>query len=73
MDIDEFTVCEAVQLLYKDWHWIKDTVVDFGYKDYMKRVHGIEYYGQNIQTFGYKVLDEQKFMWFMMKYGNRND
>jgi len=70
--MDDFTVCEAVQTLYKDWHWIKDTVPDYGFKDYLKRVHGTEFYGTNIQSFKHTVVNEKKFMWFMLKYGNHN-
>jgi hypothetical protein len=72
MDIDNTTVCNAVQLIFKDWHWIRDTVIDFGFKDYLKRVHGLEYRGGGISSFKYTITNEQKFMWFMLKYGNHN-
>jgi len=71
--VDNLTVCSAVQKIYENWNQIKDTVPDYGFKDYMKRVHGMEYFGRNIQTFSYKVVNEPKFMWFMLKYGNRNE
>ena len=65
-------ICIATQNLFSQWHdEIKHTVWHFSFKDYVKDVYGFTYSG-NYVTFNYTIIDEQKFMIFVLKYTNRN-
>lgn len=59
----------AIQHAWAEWPVIKHTVVDFGFKDWCKRVHGFEYRhfnsGQAVIT---TVLDEKKYAWFLLRW-----
>lgn len=65
-------VCNA----WEQWPIIKDQVIDFGFRDWCKRVGGFGYTmsndGPNRRTRLAAVLveiyDEQKFAWFMLKW-----
>ena len=49
------------------WKQTKDNVAYFGFHEYVKGEFGFEY-----DRGLYKVLDEKKFMWFLLKYSGTN-
>ena len=48
-----------------DWPTTKDTVADFSFNDYVKRMYGFTYRGPK-STFQYTVVDEKLFAWFLL-------
>jgi hypothetical protein len=68
MDINEETTYIAVAKFWLNWDLIKDTVPQFGFKDYLRAEHGFTFTGSNKENFAIEIIDKQKFMWFMLKY-----
>jgi hypothetical protein len=58
----------AIQNAWSQWPEIKDTVTDFGFKDWCKREHGFEYHQNNDRSVTTTVLNEQKYAWFLLKW-----
>ena len=58
---------KAIQNAWDKWPVIKDTVIDYGFKDWCRRVNGFEYQvsGDDVST---KILDEKKYAWFLLRW-----
>lgn len=67
-ELDQFS--KALNNAWAKWPEIKDTVTDFGFKDWCKRVHGFEYqrYYSNHGAYVTTIHDEQKYAWFLLKW-----
>ena len=55
----------AVNRAWCAWGEIKDTVPDFGFREWCKRVGGFEYGAGPTVTV---LHDEAKYMWFLLKW-----
>lgn len=52
---------------WQEWPKIKDTVPDFGFREWIKRNYGYEYSKVGFE-FSYTVVDEKKFAWFILSH-----
>lgn len=69
----DLEICHIVQDIFENWPKLKHTTPHFGFREYIKDEYGIEYYGHTITSFQYKVVDNKKFMWFLLKYATRQN
>jgi len=64
--MNNIQVYESLSQHWANWHKIKDTVVYFMFKDYVKGRLGFTYTGSSADSFQYAIVDEKKFMWFLL-------
>lgn len=69
----DLDICIVVQDIFENWKDLKDSTTHFGFKEYIKDEYGFEYYGSNIPSFQYSVVDNKKFMWFILKHDFRQN
>ena len=71
--MNNYLVYSATNKVFSRWHdKIKHTTRHFGFREYIKDVYGFTYSG-SINTFNYKIVDEQKFMIFVLKYVGKEE
>lgn len=68
----EIQIHDKIQSLWQQWPQIKDTVPDYGFQDWIKSTYGFTYVGIDTTNYGRvavvdKVLDEEKYMWFLLQ------
>lgn len=68
MDVNTGPVNTAVNNAWNQWTEIKDTVTDFGFREWGERVGGFTYGRGQFEIISYTVVDDAKFMWFMLKW-----
>ena len=69
MDVNTGPVNTAVNTAWNQWTEIKDTVTDFGFREWCERVGGFTHgCGHFEKEISYTVVDDAKFMWFMLKW-----
>ncbi len=64
---------DAVKRAWEKWPSIKDTVPDYGFSDWCKRVGGFAYTARVDDSYRRvavltEILDEAKYAWFMLKW-----
>ena len=65
-------VHDKISALWAKWPQIKDTTVEFSFRDWVKKEHGFTYKGvsdQGLETIAVvdRVYDKEKYTWFLLQ------
>jgi hypothetical protein len=66
---DNGVVWDALTTEWANWNVTKHTVPFFGFREYISKTFGFEYDRPNngVDGFKYKITDEEKFMWYLLR------